>query len=642
MQTRTFNPRAIYHSGNEPARLIVTVLYCAVLWPVLLGALLVPAAAESEIAIVSATSSNGQWASPPYPPSYAIDGIVGNSVSATPSTCFHSLIGTAQLSPALTLDLGATYSVTRVVLWPRTECCTTPRNLYWELYIGDSLSQQSNTACTMPFNVTPSPAAPSFGVGPAYGPFNTTVYCSATGRYVILTRPYRAADSTVNNFLQVCEVKVFVAPPSQSSSASLTATGSASTTATQSRTPTQTQSQSTTPTPVVSYAGSSTVGFSVLGAAAGMSFVADHCGVLGAATALSGSAYLTYAGSTAAVPSGNAPKTSIAWIMCRASGLSTNGAAFEFGGGGGSVRARFSVQVRSPTNIAFIGEGNDCTTSYSVCDGSWHHVATVYASPVLTVYVDGTIIRTCTLASAQAIPSSPGVYVGWNGNINHASGELFAGAISQARIFNVPLSASAVAADMGICQSSSPITVSPKDVQPVVYVVSAMRSSNAAHVGNDRRVKHRGVWQLHRPVLLHVSSAVGRWSCAHSHCAPTFSGSGYLINSWYIYRAAAPAGYQISSVYLTYAGVEATYDYCVVRNAAVSTWSTSTSVLKAYSANTGAVLFGPYAGNFGGVVQFDMYSDPSIIYTGCIWTFSVSACPAGSYCVTGGTTVRSW
>ena len=111
----------------------------------------------------------------------------------------------------------------------------------------------------------------------------------------------------------------------------------------------------------------------------------------------------------------------------------------------------------------------------------------------------------------------------------------------------------------------------------------------------------------------------------------------YANNAWYIYRATAPAGYQISNIFLTYAGVELNYDYCVVRNAVVSTWSTSASVLKIYTGNTGVVLFGPYAGNYGGIVQFDLHSDPSITYTGCKWTFGVAACPAGSFCVTGGT-----
>ena len=124
--------------------------------------------------------------------------------------------------------------------------------------------------------------------------------------------------------------------------------------------------------------------------------------------------------------------------------------------------------------------------------------------------------------------------------------------------------------------------------------------------------------------------------------SPSSAYRSYAISSWYIYRATALPGYQITNIYLTYAGVEASFDYCVMRNAVVSTWSTTTSVLYSYTANTGAVSIGPYAGNYGSVIQFDLYSDSSVTYTGCRWTFGVSACPAGSYCVTGGTTVTSW
>ena len=126
--------------------------------------------------------------------------------------------------------------------------------------------------------------------------------------------------------------------------------------------------------------------------------------------------------------------------------------------------------------------------------------------------------------------------------------------------------------------------------------------------------------------------------CFPAAIALSPSRSGYALSSWYIYRATAPAGYQISSIYLTYAGVEASYDYCVVRNAVVATWASTTSALNTYTANTGAVSIGPFAGNYGSVVQFDLYSDSSVTYTGCRWTFAVSACPMGSYCVTGATT----
>ena len=86
---------------------------------------------------------------------------------------------------------------------------------------------------------------------------------------------------------------------------SLTATPTAS----------QTGTQSTTPSPVFRFLGSSTDGFTVVNAT-GVTFIPDQCGVPGAAANLSGQAYLTYMGNISDVPSGNDPRSILAWISC--------------------------------------------------------------------------------------------------------------------------------------------------------------------------------------------------------------------------------------------------------------------------------------------------------------------------------------
>ena len=111
--------------------------------------------------------------------------------------------------------------------------------------------------------------------------------------------------------------------------------------------------------------------------------------------------------------------------------------------------------------------------------------------------------------------------------------------------------------------------------------------------------------------------------------------STYAINSWYVYSVTAPAGYQISNVRMNFASVEACCDYCIIRNALVSTWSSSTSVIASQQGLIGTVAWGPYSSTYGGVIQFDLFSDVSITSTGCRFTFGVSACPMGSYCPTG-------
>ena len=156
------------------------------------------------------TSSVGNYGS--YVAKYANDGVLANAVST--NTCFHSAtLSSSAISPALTIDLGAVYDVSYVTLWPRTDCCASPRNLGWQLQIGNSLNPQYNTLCTqMPQDVTPTPPNPVAGKGPAYKNYNKTVPCAARGRYVTVSRPYRTADGAANNYLQLCEIQVWANP----------------------------------------------------------------------------------------------------------------------------------------------------------------------------------------------------------------------------------------------------------------------------------------------------------------------------------------------------------------------------------------------------------------------------------------------
>lgn len=167
---------------------------------------------QVQVATNKRVRTSNNWYNSPgtqYQPSNVVDGSFGSSVQVAPYTCYHSTLSTAAVTSTLTIDLGRVYDVSYVQLWPRTDCCTNPRNLYWQMYIGNSLNPQFNTQCNMPTDVTPSPKAPGNGVGPTYAKYNTTVPCAARGRYVIIMRPYRAADGTTNNYWGLCEVMVF-------------------------------------------------------------------------------------------------------------------------------------------------------------------------------------------------------------------------------------------------------------------------------------------------------------------------------------------------------------------------------------------------------------------------------------------------
>lgn len=83
---------------------------------------------------------------------------------------------------------------------------------------------------------------------------------------------------------------------------------------------------------------------------------------------------MTYTGATGAVPAGDAPKTSIAWLLCppQAPGVSACPLAVNSDPATG---ATFSLVVAGPATLQLATSGNDCVTPAVVCDGTWHHVA---------------------------------------------------------------------------------------------------------------------------------------------------------------------------------------------------------------------------------------------------------------------------
>ena len=79
----------------------------------------------------------------------------------------------------------------------------------------------------------------------------------------------------------------------------------------------------------------------------------------------------------------------------------------------------------------------------SACDSTWHHVALTYspsASPfMLSAFLDGLLAFASTTTIAQPSAASSSLRIGWSGD--SISGSLFAGALSDLRIFARALSA---------------------------------------------------------------------------------------------------------------------------------------------------------------------------------------------------------
>ena len=91
-----------------------------------------------------------------------------------------------------------------------------------------------------------------------------------------------------------------------------------------------------------------------------------------------------------------------------------------------------------------------------IADGAWHHVAITFgASQVLTIFKDSVSVAACSLSAPFNVPASPGMWLGWNGNMAHGSGEPWTGAIARARVFNYELTPSQVLVDFNLpCASA--------------------------------------------------------------------------------------------------------------------------------------------------------------------------------------------
>jgi Concanavalin A-like lectin/glucanases superfamily/Bacterial Ig-like domain/Bacterial Ig domain len=84
------------------------------------------------------------------------------------------------------------------------------------------------------------------------------------------------------------------------------------------------------------------------------------------------------------------------------------------------------------------------TTSVSVVDANWHHIALVFtrASSLVQIYVDGTL-RTSATKNLEADNPAHTVVIG-----NHLNGNPFSGVIDEVRIYNQALTAAQVTTDM--------------------------------------------------------------------------------------------------------------------------------------------------------------------------------------------------
>ena len=148
----------------------------------------------SNVALNKPSSQSSFESNQPGEPFHGNDGVTTNSFGSSPYTCTHTAnTGIARI-PYWMVDLGDTYDINQIELWPRTDCCP-ERNRYINIYVGFSLDYNYNTIV---------PGVP-LDLGIAAGSRKFTA--PLRGRYVIVTRTPQASNT--ENFLTLCEVLVW-------------------------------------------------------------------------------------------------------------------------------------------------------------------------------------------------------------------------------------------------------------------------------------------------------------------------------------------------------------------------------------------------------------------------------------------------
>jgi hypothetical protein len=78
---------------------------------------------------------------------------------------------------------------------------------------------------------------------------------------------------------------------------------------------------------------------------------------------------------------------------------------------------------------------------------AWAHLAATYDGSSLRLYVNGTLVRTLALPGQLAVTAGP-LRIGGNSPSIPFGGQFFKGSIDEIRIYNRPLSAADIQADM--------------------------------------------------------------------------------------------------------------------------------------------------------------------------------------------------
>ena len=176
-------------------------------------------------------------------------------------------------------------------------------------------------------------------------------------------------------------------------------------------------------------------------------FVADHLGAANAALALASGSHLDAPGVSAPQPlpsGGNTAFSASAWVNCAAP--QTYSAVLEWGAAGDAQG------LVSPQTIALVVAGpaggpGASPLSIPACDSTWHHIALTYSPPAssqIAIYLDGSPLSSSSATITLPSSSASTLRIGWNGAASTNAGSLFAGSVSDLRLYSRALTAAEV------------------------------------------------------------------------------------------------------------------------------------------------------------------------------------------------------
>jgi len=163
-----------------------------------------------------------------------------------------------------------------------------------------------------------------------------------------------------------------------------------------------------------------------------------------------------------ALPSGNSPRTIMAWIRVQPDTAFENQTILGYGQNNSGERFTFRLNgsATETTNQALrleVQNGSIVGTT-NVADGQWHHACVVVPDSATNVtdallYLDGNL-EAISASSAQTLNTAAGTTPVLGGS-NHASGYNFAGDIDELRIYPDALSASEIQAIINADQQTA-------------------------------------------------------------------------------------------------------------------------------------------------------------------------------------------